>query len=343
MSQIHYDREGVVFDIQRYSIHDGPGIRTIVFLKGCPLSCRWCCNPESQNSEGAGPSPNPTQAADWPPGGARPAGGAREADCREAYRILNPVLMYQPSKCLKCGKCVEVCGVKALSFKNPDFVDRSRCVGCGKCADVCPTQALTLKGRRMSVWAVMKELRKDATHYRRSGGGITLSGGEPLVQSEFAKDLLKACREQGWSTAMETTGYADPAVINDVMPLVDHALVDIKAIDPRVHEANTGVHNRRILENALRIASLTQTVVRVPVVPGVNADPQSIAAIGRFAKLMPGVDTVHLLPYHTFGENKYDLLNRPYPMGATQPLSKQDMAPLVKVIEELGLSCMIGG
>lgn len=305
MTQIHFDCEGVVFDIQRYSIHDGPGIRTIVFLKGCPLSCRWCCNPESQNPE--------------------------------------PVLMYQSSKCVRCGKCVDTCGVKALSFDNPDFVDRDRCVGCGKCADVCPTGALTIKGRKMTLWEVMKELRKDANHYRRSGGGITLSGGEPLVQSKFAKELLKACHEQGWNTAMETTGYADPSVIQDVIPEVDHVLLDIKAMDPRVHEANTGVHNRRILENALRIASLTHTVVRVPVVPGVNDDEQTIHAIGEFAKLMPGVDTVHLLPYHTLGENKYALLNREYPMGDAKAIPKEDMGPLVKVIEDLGLKCVIGG
>ncbi|KAA5607068.1 glycyl-radical enzyme activating protein [Roseospira marina] len=305
MSEIKFDQTGVVFDIQRYSIHDGPGIRTIVFLKGCPLACRWCCNPESQ--------------------------------------ALQPTLMYQDSSCIHCGRCLEACKYGALSRNNPGFVDRSKCVGCGACAEVCPTDALTLKGKRMTVWEVMQELRKDATNYRRSGGGMTLSGGEPLGQPDFARELLKACREQGWNTAMETTGQAPKEVVEDVIPHVDHALCDLKSIDPAVHRASTGVDNRQILENALRIASLTHTVVRVPTVPGVNADPASMEAIGRFALRMPGVDTVHILPYHTYGENKYALLNREYPMGDTPSLSKDAVATLKGVIEGLGLACVIGG
>jgi len=305
MSDIKYDQEGTVFDIQRYSIHDGPGIRTIVFLKGCPLSCRWCCNPESQ-------APQPT-------------------------------ILYQDSSCIHCGRCLEACKYGALSRDNPGFVDRSRCVSCGACAEACPTDALTLKGKRMTVWEVMQELQKDATNYRRSGGGITLSGGEPLGQPDFSRELLKACLEKGWNTAMETTGHAPKEVVQDVIPYVTHALVDLKSIDPAVHRANTGVDNRLILENALRIASLTQAVVRVPTVSGVNADPASIEAIARFAQRMPGVDTIHLLPYHTYGENKYKLLNREYPMGDTPALPKETVASLKAVVEGFGLTCVIGG
>jgi len=305
MNDIAYEREGVVFDIQRYSIHDGPGIRTIVFLKGCPLSCKWCCNPESQNPE--------------------------------------PELLFQRSNCIQCGKCIEVCTPGALSFDNPDFVDRSKCKSCGACADVCLPNALTMKGRKMTVWEVVQELQKDATNYRRSGGGITLSGGEPLMQPEFAIELLKACKAKGWSTAMETTGYASKEVVESVIPLVDHALIDLKSIDPGVHQEYTGVPNRLILENALRIATLSDAVVRVPVVPGVNDDPSSIKAIGEFAKLMEGIDTVHLLPYHTYGENKYALLGRDYPMGEISDLPKEVMESLKSVVEGLGLNCVIGG
>lgn len=305
MTPTRYEQEGTVFDIQRYSVHDGPGIRTIVFLKGCPLSCRWCSNPESQRPQ--------------------------------------PTLMYQKSACTQCNRCIEVCKQGAISFANPTFIDRSRCISCGACAEVCLPNALVMKGRRMTVWQVVQELQKDATTYRRSNGGITLSGGEPLVQSDFARELLKACKEKGWHTAMETTGHASKEVVEDVMPFVDQALVDLKSIDPAVHKENTGVDNRQILENAIRISTITKAVVRVPLVPGVNANRPAVEAIGRFAKLMHNVDTVHLLPYHTYGENKYDLLGRPYPMGNTPTLPKTTVDELKGVVEGLGLRCIIGG
>ena len=305
MKEIEYEKEGVVFDIQRYSIHDGPGIRTIVFLKGCPLACQWCCNPESQDPK--------------------------------------PSVMFSKSSCVKCGKCIQACPNGAISPNNPGLIDRSRCTGCGACAEVCLPGALTMKGRSMTVWQVMQELQKDATNYRRSGGGVTLSGGEPLVQSEFALELLKACKEKGWSTAMETTGHAPKEVVERVMPYVDHALVDIKAVDPKVHESRTGVTNRLILENAIRISMLTSTVVRVPLISGLNADKESIEAIGKFAKLMPGVNTVHLLPYHTYGENKYELLGRQYTMIGTTPVPAETVDALKGLVEGMGLRCVIGG
>ncbi|ABD86739.1 glycyl-radical enzyme activating protein [Rhodopseudomonas palustris] len=306
MSEIKYEQEGIVFDIQRYSIHDGPGIRTIVFLKGCPLACRWCSNPESQKAE--------------------------------------PSLFFQKANCVKCGKCKEVCPTGAISPENPAFIDRSKCISCGTCANVCAYGALTMKGRSMTVWQVMQELQKDATNYRRSGGGITLSGGEPLVQSDFALELLKACKDKGWSTAMETTGNVPQEVVERVMPYVDHALVDLKSIDPAVHEKNTARPNRLILENAIRISKLSgNTAVRVPVIPGVNDNPAAIAAIAQFAKLMHGVETVHLLPYHRFGENKYALLGRDYPMGDTPALAGAKAEALKLVVEGQGLRCLIGG
>ncbi|MDJ0932696.1 glycyl-radical enzyme activating protein [Breoghania sp.] len=210
-------------------------------------------------------------------------------------------------------------------------------------AGVCPTDALTVTGKKMTVQQVMLELRKDATQYRRSGGGVTLSGGEPLFQHDFARELLKACHEQGWNTAMEITGYSTRDIVRDVMPHADHALIDLKVIDPQVHQANISADNRIILENALCIASLTHTVVRVPVVPGVNDSKEAISAIGRFAKLMPGVDTMHLLPYHTYGENKYAFLGHPYPMGDIRNMKPEEAEPLVHVIEDLGLKCHVGG
>ena len=305
MSKIKFEQEGIVFDIQRFSVHDGPGIRTIVFLKGCPLSCRWCSNPESQQ--------------------------------------LKPLLMFEPKRCVQCHKCIAVCPVQALSFTNPYFVDRNKCISCGACAEACLPDALVMKGETMTVWQVMQELQKDATTYRRSGGGITLSGGEPLLQSDFARELLKACHNQGWNTAMETTGFASKEVIQDVMPHVDFAMADLKAIDPQVHKDWTGVDNRQILENLLRISQLAgKTVVRVPVIPGINDDDFAMQGVAEFASLM-GIDTIHLLPYHSYGENKYGLLGRSYPMGNTPSPAPELVESLKQVIEAHHFKCVIGG
>ncbi len=305
MNKVDYEMEGVLFNIQRYSLHDGPGIRTIPFFKGCPLSCKWCSNPESQ----------------------RPT----------------PELIFKKSDCIRCGKCIEACKQQALSVSNAFFIDRERCIQCGECTQVCPTQALEMKGKRMTVADVMRELQKEENLYRRSGGGITLSGGEPLAQPAFARELLKACKEKGWHTAIETTGFTTPEVIADVFPYVDLALTDIKAINPVIHLANTGIENSQILENLLRISFLTKTIVRIPVIPGVNDNPEEIHNIAEFARLMSNVDTLHLLPYHSFGENKYGLLGRIYPMGEADSIAESKMELLKREVESSGFHCHIGG
>jgi len=305
MKSVEYDTEGVLFNIQRYSLHDGPGIRTIPFFKGCPLACKWCSNPESQHPQ--------------------------------------PELIYKKSDCIGCGKCVEACKQKALSPANPFFIDRERCIQCGGCTRVCPTQALEMKGKRMTVSEVMRELQKEENLFRRSGGGITLSGGEPLLQPEFARELLKACKEKGWHTAIETTGFASKEVIEDVFPFVDLALTDIKALDPKIHEENTGVNNSKILENLIRISFITKVIVRIPVIPGVNDSPDEIRNIAEFSRLLSGVDTIHLLPYHTFGENKYNLLGRTYLMGEAKTNSDEKMEGLKEIVESMGFHCHIGG
>ena len=305
MNKVDYEMEGVLFNIQRYSLHDGPGIRTIPFFKGCPLSCKWCSNPESQHPK--------------------------------------PELIFKKSDCIRCGKCIEACKQQALSVSNAFFIDRERCIQCGKCTQVCPTQALEMKGKRMTVADVMRELQKEENLYRRSGGGITLSGGEPLAQPDFARELLKACKEKGWHTAMETTGFTTPEVIADVFPYVDLALTDIKAINPAIHLADTGIENSQILENLLRISFLTKTIVRIPVIPGVNDNPEEIHNIAEFARLMSNVDTLHLLPYHSFGENKYGLLGRIYPMGEADSIAESKMELLKREVESSGFHCHIGG
>ncbi|MGY0613642.1 glycyl-radical enzyme activating protein [Vibrio sp. FJH11] len=305
MTKVDYSTEGVLFNIQRYSLHDGPGIRTIPFFKGCPLSCKWCSNPESQQAK--------------------------------------PELIFKSSDCVSCGKCIDVCKAGAISRSNPNFIDREKCIECGACVDVCPTGALEIKGKRMSVEQVLLELKKDENLFRRAGGGITLSGGEPLAQPEFARELLKGCKAKGWHTAIETTGMALKQTIEDVFPWIDLALVDIKAINPHVHKEGTGVDNRIILENILRISFITKVIVRVPVIPGFNDNEEEIQAIGEFAQLMSNVDTIHLLPYHNFGENKYSLLGRIYPMGNTESNPDEKIEQLKRKVESMGFACHIGG
>jgi len=238
---------------------------------------------------------------------------------------------------------MKACKQGAISPKNKYMIDRNLCIGCGECANVCPTGALELKGAKMTVQQVILEFKKDATNYRRSGGGITISGGEPLVQSDFTLELLKASKEQGWTTAIETTACAESKVIEKVFPYVDLALMDIKSMDPEVHKKFTGVSNELILKNAPRVAEITKMVVRVPVIPGVNAAKEDISAICRFVKTLRGVETIHLLPYHTYGENKYELLGREYLMKDVRPLNPEEIQALKAVVEGQGFKCVIGG
>ncbi|MEG0961305.1 MAG: glycyl-radical enzyme activating protein [Lachnospiraceae bacterium] len=305
MDSINYNLTGTVFDIQRFSLHDGPGIRTIVFLKGCPLSCQWCSNPESQNR--------------------------------------NPVIMYKKEDCLHCGRCITVCKRGAISPDNPGYIDRNLCSGCGECANACPAGALVLKGKTMSVQQVIRELKKDATTYRRSGGGITLSGGEPLVQYEFASELLQACKGQGWNTAIETTGIGSKEAVEQVIPYVDTVLLDIKSMDKQQHEKFTGIENQLVIENAPRISQISNTVIRVPVVPGFNYSIEAIKAIAEFAKTLTGIRTIHLLPYHTYGENKYDLLGREYALKEIKALKPEELEECKRAVESYGFQCIIGG
>lgn len=305
MDTINYRIEGNVFDIQRFSIHDGPGVRTIVFLKGCPLTCLWCSNPESQK--------------------------------------LKSVLMYQSMNCIHCGKCISACKVNAISNNSKGFIDRNICTSCGECVNVCPTGALTIKGKKMTVEQVIKELKKDEIIYRRSGGGITFSGGEPLVQSKFLKELLKACKSQGWHTAIETTAYSSKEVVEEIFPYIDLALMDIKGTNPEKHKKYTGVSNEIIIENAKLVSQISNMVVRVPLVPEVNSSREDILGLCNLVKNLKNVDTIHLLPYHTYGENKYDLLGIDYLMKNVKSLKEEEIQSLKVVIENEGIRCVIGG
>ncbi|MCM1045692.1 MAG: glycyl-radical enzyme activating protein [Candidatus Gastranaerophilales bacterium] len=259
------DTKGRIFDIQRYSIHDGKGIRTIVFLKGCVLRCKWCCNPESQE-----------------------------------YRI----------------QTMTVAGESKVI------------------------------GRDVTVAEVMEEVEKDRGYYRRSGGGMTLSGGESLCQPEFARALLVAAKSRGINTAMESMACASYEVIESILPYLDTYLMDIKHMNPGKHEAFTGKRNDLMLENARKVAASGQTelVIRVPVIPTFNDTPQEIGAIAQFADKLPGVKRIHLLPYHRLGQDKYDGLGREYLLPDILPPENEHMQMLRKLVENgTGLECRIGG
>lgn len=257
--------KGRIFDIQRYSIHDGPGIRTIVFLKGCVLRCKWCCNPESQE-----------------------------------YAIQTMLVDGKP---------------KTI-------------------------------GRDVTVEEVMETVEKDRSYYRRSGGGLTLSGGESLCQPEFARALLKVAKSKGINTAMESMGCASYETIDSILPYLDTYLMDIKHTNPDKHREFTGKSNELMLENARKIAASgkTRLVIRVPVIPTFNDTPEEIAAIAQFADKLPGVEKIHLLPYHRLGQDKYDGLGREYLLPNILPPENEQVEMLKKVVENVSrLTCQIGG
>lgn len=305
MESINYKKTGIVFDTQRFSVNDGPGIRTIIFLKGCPLKCAWCSNPESQK--------------------------------------MSAELMYRDLLCIHCGRCIEVCKYDAIGSKYESFVNREKCVNCGECALACPSSALVMKGKKMTVEEVIKEAKKDESYYWNSGGGITLSGGEALIQPEFAREIFKAAHAQGWTTALETEGYVKEEVIRDVIPHVDTVLLDIKANDPEIHKKWTAVDNKLIKENAKIIQEISHTIIRVPTIPGVNADKKEFTDIVKFVSSLGKVKELHILPYHRFGENKYKFLGKEYELDGVQTLDEKYIEELKEIVEKYGLICKIGG
>ncbi len=307
--------QGIIFNIQRYTIHDGPGIRTEIFLKGCPLSCKWCGNPESRVSE-------------LQPG---------------VYSV----------RCIgkeKCGICKEACGQEdGLHFEDMlTSINRDICTGCMKCVDACPADAIKQWGKSVSLDEVMDIIRRDVSYYESSGGGVTISGGEPLMQPEFTKALLKRCREEGIHTCLESTFCTDWHIIEDVMPYADMLITDIKHMDDEMHEKYTGVSNKRILENLSRLAKLNKPIIiRIPVIPGVNDNMENMGATADFIlKEMAGkVQQLQLLPFMRLGEEKYRSLGMEYPMKELE-FDRDAFQGYIKKIasyfNERGIRCQIG-
>ncbi|MFP4482938.1 MAG: glycyl-radical enzyme activating protein [Thermovirgaceae bacterium] len=298
---------GTIFDIKRYSIHDGPGIRTSVFFKGCPLRCWWCHNPESQSTE--------------------------------------PVVLYRPDRCIGCGACEEACPEGAIRLTQKGFTaDPKLCRSHGVCAEVCPSGARELVGRTVDVPQVMKEIEKDRLFYDESGGGATFSGGEPLMQHEFLKELLRECRRVDIHTAVDTTGYADPEIVRSIAPFTNLFLYDVKFIDPKKHFKYTGVTNELILENLKMLSAEGARIsVRLPVIPGINDDEEETVAIAAFVSNLPGVVELAVLPYHGTARQKYERFGMEYLLGDLEEPREEDIETLAGFFRDKGLNVRIGG
>jgi pyruvate formate lyase activating enzyme len=300
---------GWIWDIKRYALHDGPGVRTTVFFKGCPLHCVWCCNPESQS--------------------------------------FGPEFAWLAGNCLACDLCRDVCPADAVRVTDGRrWIDGERCDLCGRCVSRCPGGALTQLGRQTTAEAVLCEVTRDSVFFQRSGGGLTLSGGEPTAQPLFARELLHRYKieEYGLHAALETCGDAPWEDLAGLLEFTDLVLYDIKVMDPALHRRYTGVDNERILSNAVRIAEAGfSLVVRLPLIPGHTDDEANVRAVARFARELPGVGEVHLLPYHRLGEPKYARLGRPYPLRGTTPLGQEHLKALVRLVEGVGLRAVVGG
>ncbi|MDP7396701.1 MAG: glycyl-radical enzyme activating protein [Roseibacillus sp.] len=299
--------KGRIFDIKKFAIHDGPGIRTTVFFKGCPLKCWWCHNPESI--------------------------------------CPKPELVLFENKCIHCNECFQACPQEAHE-KLPDgsrVFHRELCTLCGECVEVCHAEALVMEGRDVTVEEVMAELRKDIPFYENSGGGITLSGGEPTLQWEFVLALLKQCKAEGLHTAMDTCGHAQWGTFEKLLPHVDLVLYDLKQMDHVEHKIHTGASNKLIRENLKKIDACGIPIeIRIPIIPGINDDKENILCSTQFLTEIKNITRVELLPYHNLGESKYVRLGMEYQLNELPPPDKEQMDEIAAWMRSSGLAVHAG-
>ncbi len=299
--------EGVIFDIKKYAIHDGPGIRTTVFFKGCPLACRWCHNPE----------------------------GISVA----AQRI------YRQERCISCGECIQICPQKVMTRTAEGIIsDPAKCDLCQTCAEHCPSEAVEFVGRRVTVTEVVRQIEKDTAFYDQSGGGITLSGGEPLMQPEFVLELLEACGELDLHRTIDTTGYVDAGLVLKVARQAELFLYDLKLMDEDKHRDFTGVSNRQILNNLKLLSrSKSRIQVRIPIIPGINSDAENIKRTADFVAGLSGVEGIAILPFHNSAQGKYGRLGMECISPDVERPSDDHLKIIVGWLEKSGLQVKIGG
>ncbi len=300
-------RTGLIFDIKRYAINDGPGIRITLFMKGCPLSCKWCHNPEGMSSK--------------------------------------VQKMYHASKCIGAKECINICPKDALTL-TPEGIrtNQVRCDLCGKCAEVCPTKAIEMSGTLYSVPEIVEIIKKETLLMDQSAGGVTFSGGEPLMHAKFLFELLDACGQLDIHRTVDTTGFANQNIIKEAAKRTDHFLYDLKIMDPIRHKEWTGVDNDIILKNLILLAEMNASItIRIPVVVGVNSDIQNIEATARFVSNLPGTPlTVQLLPYHDIAANKHHKLGNQYDSSEMSTPSSEDIIRIIEQFATFGVNAIAG-
>jgi pyruvate formate lyase activating enzyme len=297
--------EGIVFNIQRYSLDDGPGVRTTVFLKGCPLSCLWCSNPESMN-----PLPEVT---------------------------------WRYTTCKRCGTCVETCPLGLITIDEDGVhIDRKSCDRCGKCVEACVTESLRMCGTRMTVEEVYNVVKRDIDFYKVSGGGITCSGGEVLMQADFVAELFKRCRENEIHTCADTSGFGSKQAMETILAYADLIYFDLKHMDAAEHQRLCGQSNDLILSNlALVVEKGIPMVIRVPLIPGYNDSDENITALAKTVADMTKETPVNILPYHRYGENKYRMTDKTYQLDGVKYPTEEELEKAKQIIESFGLKCEI--